>query len=435
MKVNPTVYVGMSADLLHPGHMNILKVASDYGDVIVGLLTDSAIASYKRLPYMSFDQRLAVIENIKGVSRIVAQETLDYIPNLRLLKPDFVVHGDDWKTGVQAKTRQAVIDVLKEWDGELVEVPYTSGISSSAIIAAEREIGTTPDVRRKLLRRLLEVKPFLRFLDVHSGISGRIAEEIEIVLENSKRYFDGMWASSLTDATMRGRPDIESVDITSRLALLKDVLEVTTKPVIFDGDTGGRDEHFSYTVRSLERVGVSAVIIEDKIGNKRNSLFGTSVLQQQADPEDFAKKISIGKKSQLTEDFMLIARIESFICGGDLNDAIMRAEKYLAAGADGIMIHSSMKVPDQVYAFAEKFRREISDKTLVVVPSTFSQVTETELEEVGFNVVIYANQLLRSALPAMLSTAKSILRAGRSIDAESKMMSISDILNLTPMDD
>jgi len=435
MTVNPTVYVGMSADLLHPGHMNILKVARNYGDVVVGLLTDSAIASYKRLPYMSFDQRLAVIENIKGVSRIIAQETLDYIPNLRLLRPDFVVHGDDWKTGVQANTRQAVIDVLKEWDGELVEVPYTSGISSSAIIAAEREIGTTPDVRRKLLRRLLEVKAFLRFLDVHSGISGRIAEEIEIELGNSKRTFDGMWASSLTDATMRGRPDIESVDITSRLALLKDVLEVTTKPVIFDGDTGGRDEHFSYTVRALERVGVSAVIIEDKIGNKRNSLFGTSVMQQQADPGDFAKKISNGKKSQLTEEFMLIARIESFICGGDLSDAIMRAEKYLTAGADGIMIHSSMNVPDQVYAFAEKFRREISNKTLVVVPSTFSQVTEAELEEVGFNVVIYANQLLRSALPAMLQTAKSILRAGRSIDVESKMMSISDILNLTPTND
>ena len=435
MKVNPTVYVGMSADLLHPGHMNILKVARNYGDVIVGLLTDSAIASYKRLPYMSFDQRLAVIENIKGVSRVIAQETLDYIPNLRLLRPNFVVHGDDWKTGVQANTRQAVIDVLKEWDGELVEVPYTSGISSSAVIAAEREIGTTPDVRRKLLRRLLEVKPFLRFLDVHSGISGRIAEEIEIELGNLKRTFDGMWASSLTDATMRGRPDIESVDITSRLALLKDVLEVTTKPIIFDGDTGGRDEHFSYTVRALERVGVSAVIIEDKVGNKRNSLFGTSVLQQQADPEEFAKKILSGKKSQLTEEFMLIARIETFICGGDLSDAIMRAEKYLMAGADGIMIHSSMKVPDQVYAFAEKFRSDISDKTLVVVPSTFSQVTEAELEEVGFNVVIYANQLLRSALPAMLLTAKSILRSGRSLDTESEMMSISDILNLIPTDD
>lgn len=435
MKVKPTVYVGMSADLLHPGHMNILKVARNYGDVIVGLLTDSAIASYKRLPYMSFDQRLAVIENIKGVSRVIAQETLDYIPNLRLLRPDFVVHGDDWKTGVQANTRQAVIDVLKEWDGELVEVPYTSGISSSAVIAAEREIGTTPDVRRKLLRRLLEVKPFLRFLDVHSGISGRIAEEIEIELGNLKRTFDGMWASSLTDATMRGRPDIESVDITSRLALLKDVLEVTTKPIIFDGDTGGRDEHFSYTVRALERVGVSAVIIEDKVGNKRNSLFGTSVLQQQADPEEFAKKILSGKKSQLTEEFMLIARIETFICGGDLSDAIMRAEKYLMAGADGIMIHSSMKVPDQVYAFAEKFRSDISDKTLVVVPSTFSQVTEAELEEVGFNVVIYANQLLRSALPAMLLTAKSILRSGRSLDTESEMMSISDILNLIPTDD
>ena len=435
MKVKSTVYVGMSADLLHPGHMNILKIAQSYGDVTVGLLTDSAIASYKRIPFMSFEQRLAVIENIKGVSRVIAQETLDYIPNLRLVKPNYVVHGDDWKTGVQAKTRQAVIDVLREWDGELIEVPYTSGISSSALIAAEREIGTTPDVRRKLLRRLLEVRPFLRFLDVHSGITGRIAEEIEIGSGGSKLAFDGMWASSLTDATMRGRPDIESVDITSRLSLLKDVLEVTTKPIIFDGDTGGRNEHFSYTVRALERVGVSAVIIEDKVGNKRNSLFGTSVAQQQADPVEFAKKISSGKKSQITEDFMLIARIETFICGGDLSDAIMRAERYLEAGADGIMIHSSLKAPDEVFAFAEKFRKDVSDKTLVVVPSTFSQVTENELEQMGFNVVIYANQMLRSALPAMLQTAQSILRAGRSLESESEMMSISDILGLIPVTD
>jgi phosphoenolpyruvate mutase len=435
MATQPIVYVGMSADLLHPGHMNILKVARGYGEVTVGLLTDSAIASYKRLPFMSYEQRMNVIENIKGVSNVIAQETLDYIPNLRSVKPHYVVHGDDWKTGPQQKVRENIIEVLKEWGGELIEVPYTLGISSSALISAEREIGTTPDIRLKQLRRLLDAKPFLRFIDVHSGITGRIVEEIQVNLGDRKQTFDGMWASSLTDATMRGRPDIESVDITSRLTLLKDVLEVTTKPVIFDGDTGGRDEHFAYTVRSLERIGVSAVIIEDKEGNKRNSLFGTSVKQSQASSADFSKKITTGKRSQLTENFMLIARIETFICGGDLDDAVQRAEEYLLAGADGIMIHSSQNVPDQVYSFAEKFRRELSDKPLVVVPSTFSQVTERELQEIGFNIVIYANQLLRSALPAMLTTAETILRTSRSFDAESQMMPVSEILNLIPPSD
>ena len=429
------VYVAMSADLLHPGHINILEIASGYGEVVVGLLTDSAIASYKRLPFMTFSQRQIVVQNVKNVSRVIPQETLDYVPNLNALKPDYVVHGDDWKSGVQSGTRQGVIDALSSWGGELIEVPYTKGISSTALIGAMKEIGVTPDIRRRQLRRLLAAKPLINFIDVHSGLTGRIAEDVIAEVGSMKRSFDGMWAGSLSDATMRGRPDIESVDISSRMAVLDDIVDATTKPIIYDGDSGGRDEHFAYTVRALERVGVSAVIIEDKIGNKRNSLFGLQVPQTQAEIEVFAEKISRGKRAQITDDFMLIARIESFICGADLDDALRRAEAYVAAGADGIMIHSANNTPEQVFSFAEQYKKSISGKPLVVVPSSFSGVSERELEQRGFNIVIYANQLLRSAFPAMIKTAEDILLNQEARSSESSMMSISDLLKYIPTTD
>ena len=426
------VYVGMSADLIHPGHMNILRIAREYGEVTVGLLTDEAISSYKRLPLMSYDQRYAVVENIKGVVNVVPQETLDYRPNLRKFKPDFVVHGDDWKAGVQSATRQIVIETLAEWGGELIEVPYTKGVSSTALNIAQKEIGTTPDIRRRQLNRLISSKPLIRIIEVHSGLTGRIAETVSVDKNSRKLEFDGMWASSLTDATTRGRPDTESVDVTSRLSMLAEVLESTTKPLIYDGDSGGRDEHFPYMVRSLERLGVSAVIIEDKIGNKRNSLFGTSVKQIQAHPDDFSKKIRIGKMAQVTEEFLVIARIESLTTGAGLDDALMRAGKYIEAGADGIMIHSAANTPHEIFEFATRFKRTISEKPLVVVPSSFSQVTEQELESNGVNIVIYANQLLRSAIPPMIDTAKSILKHGDSHHIESNMMPIKDILEFFP---
>jgi phosphoenolpyruvate mutase len=426
------VYVGMSADLIHPGHMNILRIASEYGDVTVGLLTDEAISSYKRLPLMSYDQRYTVVENIKGVVNVVPQETLDYRPNLRKFKPDFVVHGDDWKAGVQSATRQTVIETLAEWGGELIEVPYTKGVSSTALNIAQKEIGTTPDIRRRQLNRLISSKPLIRIIEVHSGLTGRIAETVSVEKNSRKVEFDGMWASSLTDATTRGRPDTESVDVTSRLSMLAEVLESTTKPLIYDGDSGGRDEHFPYMVRSLERLGVSAVIIEDKIGNKRNSLFGTSVKQIQAYPDDFSKKIRIGKMAQVTEEFLVIARIESLTTGAGLDDALMRAEKYIDAGADGIMIHSAANTPHEIFEFTTRFKTTISEKPLVVVPSSFSQVTELELESNGVNIVIYANQLLRSAIPPMIDTAKSILKHGDSHHIEANMMPIKDILEFFP---
>jgi len=426
------VYVGMSADLIHPGHLNILKVASELGQVTVGVLTDSAIASYKRLPYMNYEQRADIVSNLKTVSDVIPQSTLDYSENLKALKPDYVVHGDDWKDGIQQQTRQIVIDTIAEWGGELVEVPYTQGISSTALNKAVKELGTTPQIRLSSLRRLLKAKPLVRFLDIHNALSGLIIEHTKVEVDGVSREFDGMWGSSLTDSTAKGKPDIEAVDVSSRMSTLSEVLEVTTKPVIYDADTGGQIEHFKFTVRTLERLGVSAVIIEDKTGLKKNSLFGNEVPQTQDSIENFCDKISSAKSVQVTDDFMVIARIESLILEAGMADAVVRAKAYLEAGADGIMIHSRQKDPAEIFEFCRQYAEFGKQKPLVVVPSSYNAVTEDELEKAGVNVVIYANQLLRSAFPAMKDTAETILMHSRSLECDEKMLSIKQILELIP---
>jgi len=427
-----TAYVGMSADIIHPGHLNIIKEASKVGDVVIGLLTDEAVASYKRLPYMSYDQRKIVIENIKGVTKVIPQTTLDYEANLRLVQPDFVVHGDDWKEGVQQNVRQKVIDVLSEWGGQLIDIPYTKGISSTQLNYSLKEIGTTPEIRLKRLRRLISVKPIVRILESHSGLTGLICENITISVGGKLEEFDGMWSSSLTDSTSKGKPDIEAVDLTTRLHSINDILECTTKPMIYDGDSGGKPEHFIYTVRTLERLGISAIIIEDKIGLKKNSLFETGVKQEQDTIEDFSYKISMGKRAQITDDFMIIARIESFICGKGLHDALLRAENYVKAGADGIMIHSKDQSGEDIRDFCQKFREKDKSTPIVVVPSTYNHITEDEFISWGANIVIYANHMLRSSYPAMVNVAKSILLNKRSFEADGLCMSINDILTLIP---
>lgn len=426
------VYVGMSADLVHPGHLNILQKAQELGTVTVGLLTDAAIASYKRIPYMTYEQRKQIIENLKGVTNVIPQEKLDYTENLLLTKPDYVVHGDDWREGVQRETRQRVIDTLAQWGGKLVEIPYTQGISSSKLNQALREVGSTPELRLKSLRRMLHAKPLLRFLDIHNALSGLIIEHTYVDTPNGKRQFDGMWGSSLTDSTAKGKPDIEAVDVSARIATLNEVLEVTTKPIIYDADTGGKIEHFNFTIRTLERLGISAAIIEDKTGLKKNSLFGTSVEQTQDSIKNFCEKIKSGKRSQITDDFMIIARIESLILNKGQEDAIKRAQAYIDAGADGIMIHSKNESPDEIFEFCSNYKNIVNRKPLIVVPSTFNTVTESELEKYGVNIVIYANQLLRSAYPAMVETAKSILINQRSAECDEKMISINEILELIP---
>ena len=431
MKKN--VYVGMSADLIHPGHLNVLRRAAELGEVTVGLLTDAAIASYKRVPYMSFEHRREVVENLKAVSRVVPQEALDYVPNLKKLRPHYVVHGDDWREGIQRETRKRVISALSEWGGELIEVPYTSGISSTSLQKAMKEIGTTPDVRRGRLRRLLQTKAIVRFLDIHNALTGLIIENTVVSTpDGAKHEFDGMWASSLTDSTAKGKPDIEAVDFSSRMTTLNEVLEVTTKPVVYDGDTGGRAEHFGFTVRTLERLGVSAVIIEDKTGLKKNSLFGTEVMQTQEEIPSFCEKIQAGKKAQATDDFMIIARLESLILDKGLDDALARARAYLDAGVDGIMIHSRRESPQEVFDFCDLYAEIPNKKVLVAVPSSYNSVTEGELAARGVNVVIYANHLLRSAYPAMINTAKCILTHKRSAECDAQLLSIKDILELIP---
>ena len=430
--MNKKVYVAMSADIIHPGHLNIIKEASKLGDVTVGVLTDAAIASYKRLPYMNYEQRAAVVRALKGVMEVIPQEQLDYIPNLLKLKPDYVVHGTDWREGVQAKTRQRVIDTLATWGGELVEPEYTEGISSTQLNKAIREVGTTPDIRRRRLRRLLNAKPIVRVMEAHSGLSGLIVENTSVVKNNVKHEFDAMWLSSLTDSTLKGKPDNESVDITSRLRTVNDILEVTTKPIIYDGDSGGLPEHFVFLVRSLERLGVSAVIIEDKVGLKQNSLFETGNVQKQAPIEDQCHKIKVGKQAQITDDFMIFARCESLIAGAGEEDAIIRCRAYCEAGADGIMIHSKAKTPEEIKSFVKRFRDEVSaDKPIVVVPSTYAQIMEEELAAIGVNIVIYANQLLRAAYPAMKKCAERILECERAQEASAELcMPIKEIISL-----
>ena len=426
--MNNIVYVGMCADLIHHGHLNIINNAKQYGKVVVGLLTDSAIADYKRLPALNYEQRKIVMENIKGVDKVIPQDTLDYIPNLEKLKPGYVVHGDDWKEGVQKQVRQKVIDKLSEWGGKVVDIPYTKDISSTKLHNHLKEIGTTPDIRIKMLKRLLESKSVVRILEVHNGLTGLIVEKTKV----GNNEFEGMWLSSLTHSASKGKPDIQYVDMTTISQTLSEIFEVTTKPMIVDGDNGGIVEHFKFMVKNLERMGVSAVVIEDKVGNKRNSLFEDTSNQLQDTIEDFCYKISQGKKALVTKDFMIIARIESFILNNGLDDAVERAKAYINAGADGLMIHSKSKEPDEIFSFCEEYQKFDKRVPLIAVPSIYNYITEEELNNRGVDIVIYANHLLRSAYPSMIETAKSILENKRSYETNNKCLSISEILKLIP---
>lgn len=426
------VYVGMSADFIHHGHINIIATAKKLGKVVVGLLTDRAIASYKRVPVLTFEQRKQVIENLTGVYKVVPQETLDYVENLQKIKPDFVVHGDDWKTGVQRETRERVVKALKEWGGKLVEPKYTTEISSTTLIGNVVSEGVSPSYRIRQFRRMLELKPIVRIIEAHNGLTGLIAEKIKVIKDNKTFEFDGMWESSLTDSTSKGKPDTSAVDVTSRLQTIEQILEVTTKPLIVDGDSGGLAEHFVFTVKSLERLGVSAVIVEDKVGVKRNSLFGTDVLQTQDSIENFSEKINMGKKAQVETDFMIIARIESLILKKGMADALKRAKAYIGAGADGILIHSKEKTPDEIFEFCKEYNKFEYKVPLVIVPSTYSSVREEEFIKHGVRMVIYANQLIRSAYPAMKNVAELILKNGRALEADKLCLPIEDAIKLIP---
>ena len=424
------VYIAFSVDILHEGHINILKKASQYGEVIVGLLTDSAVSLYKSLPHFNYEKRKLIIESVKYVSKVVPQETLDYTKNLKKYKPDFVVHGDDWKSGFQKNIRAKVIKTLKHWNGKLIEPKYTSDISSEKIKSKIFAAGTTPEIRKSKIKRLIMSKKIVRILETHSPIAGLILEKLSYKSKNEISEFDGMWSSSLTDSILRGKPDNGSVEYSTRIDWINQIFEVTTKPLIFDGDNGGRVEHIRYTVNYLERIGVSAIIIEDKVGLKKNSLFKNQKNTKQDSIKDFSKKITAACKAKVSEDFMVIARIESFILGKNLNDALKRAEAYSKAGADAILIHSKENTPKQIFSFAKKFKKSKFYKPMVAVPSSYSKTTESQLIKAGFKIVIYANHMQRAAYPAMRIAAETILKNKRSFELENKISSVNDVINL-----
>lgn len=427
-----TVYLSMSTDIIHGGHINIIEEATKLGELTVGVLTDDVVASYKRFPLLVYEERVKIIENIRGVAKVVPQDTLSYKKNLENLKPDYLVHGDDWKEGFQRVIRGEAIEVLAEYGGILKEFPYSDSVDYQRLEDASRDRLSIPDVRRSRLKKMLGMKTTVNAIEAHSGLTGIIAEKTQ-VLEDGKAYqFDAMWVSSLCDSTAKGKPDIELVDMTSRFRTIEDIMEVTTKPIIFDGDTGGLIEHFVYTIKTLERVGVSACIIEDKTGLKKNSLFGNEVVQTQDSIEHFSEKIRAGKRALKTSDFMLIARIESLILERGMEDALERAFAFVEAGADGIMIHSRKKDPSEIFEFCEKFREKNQATPLVVVPTSFNSVTEEEFAERNINIVIYANQLTRSAFPAMQNIAETILKNHRAKEADDMCMSFKEIIRLIP---
>ena len=427
-----TVYIAISADILHHGHINLIKKASEYGKLIVGVLTDEAVATYKRFPVIEFEERKFIIENISGVSEVVPQNTLDYTDNLKKYKPDYVFHGDDWKEGVQSKIRCDVIETLKEWGGQLIEIPFTEDVSVDKINDLIKKTDSIPDIRRSKLKKLISLKPIVRTIEAHNGLSALVVENAKVEKDEQINTFDAIWVSSLTDSTAKGKPDIELVDMTSRINTINEIMEVSTKPIILDGDSGGLLEHFVFNIKTIERMGVSAIIIEDKVGLKKNSLFGTEVKQTQDSIENFCEKISAGKKALLTEEFMIIARIESLILKQGMDDAIKRAKAYIKAGADGIMIHSRESEPDEIFEFCDKFKEFAPDVPLVVVPTSFNQVYEDEFAKKGVNIVIYANHLIRSSYPAMVETANMILENERCKEADDKCLSIKEILTLIP---
>jgi len=429
---NRTVYMCFSTDIIHSGHIAIIKKAQKLGKLFIGVLSDEAVASYKRFPIMPFEERKSLFESIAGVFKVVRQDTLSYADILRDLQPTYVVHGDDWREGFQKPIRDEVVSVLAEYGGQLVEYPYSKDTKYDEIEKLFRMQLSMPDIRRGRLKKLINMKGCINAIEAHSGITGLIAEKTTVLQDGKTYQFDAMWISSLCDSIAKGKPDIEVVDMTSRFRTIDDIIEVTTKPIIFDGDTGGLTEHFIYTVKSLERMGVSMVIIEDKTGLKKNSLFGTEVKQVQDSIENFSEKIRAGKKAQRTKDFMIVARIESLILEKGMEDALIRAFAYVNAGADGIMIHSRKKEPYEIFEFVDKFRAKDRVTPIVVVPTSFNSVKEDEFKARGVNVVIYANQLTRSGIPAMQNVAKTILTYHRAKEADDMCMSINDIITLIP---
>lgn len=428
------VYMSFSADVLHYGHIEIMKKAAEFGDLIIGVLTDDVITQYRKPPLVSWENRCKLFENLEFVSQIIKKDTLSYEPILAQYHPDIIVHGDDWKTGIKSAIRNELLGLLDKYSCRLVEYPYNDENSVNILEGVLLRGQAMPEVRRGMLRKLLQLKPYIRVMEAHDGLTGLIVETAQYQTENETKTYDAMWESSLCDSTSRGKPDIELIDWSARIARIQEIMEVTSKPVIVDGDTGGQKEHFIYIVQSLERIGVSAIIIEDKTGAKKNSLFGTEVEQTQDTPQHFAEKIKAAKAVLSTDDFMIIARIESLILEKGEQDALERAECYIKSGADGIMIHSRKREPDEVYSFCQKLKERYPDIPIVVIPTTYNNVSEEELAKHGADIIIHANHLIRSAFPAMEKAAVRILEHGSSECVDDICMPIKQIIRLIPDD-
>lgn len=427
------VYTCFCTATIHKGHLNIIAEASKLGDITVGVLSDKEAIRYNRFPIISEEERLTAVRALPGVKDAVIQRDMMYSDVIDSLKPDIIVHGDNWcnPEAPEYFIRQNVEACLKRYGGKIVDVPYTFDPEVKRIDDLDKERLAMPEYRRKRLRQLIKMCPIVKTIEAHSGLTGLIAEKTVVRQEDGRLdQFDAMWVSSLCDSTAKGKPDIELVDMSSRLRTIDDIMEVTTKPIILDGDTGGLTEHFVYNVRTLERVGVSAVIIEDKTGLKKNSLFGTEVQQTQDSIENFCAKIAAGKDALRTKDFMIIARCESLILEQGMDDALERCHAYVKAGADGIMIHSRKKDPSEILEFCDKFRETDSATPIVVVPTSFNSVTESELAAHGVNICIYANQLTRAAFPAMQSVAQDLLRHHRAQEVDERLMPFRKIIRL-----
>jgi len=428
------VYVGMTAEFFHHGHANILIKAREYGNVMVGLLTDSALLSHKRLPMLTWEQRKTIIANFNGVTEVVPQHEWEYSNNILKYRPDFMVHGDDWNVEHQKNVKDKALAALKTYGGRLIEIAYTDGVSSSVLQKEELSNGILPSTRVGILRRLINAKSIVRVLESHNAVTASIVDQSEHFSNSMNEVvrFDAIWSSSLTDSTSRGLPDTEALSISSRLLNIMEIFNVTNLPLIMDADTGGDAQHLSLHIKSMERIGISACIIEDKKGLKKNSLLGTSVSQEIEEPLVFAEKIDVAIKSKISQDFMVIARLESLILELGMEDALNRARLYCEAGVDGIMIHSRKKSPSEIFQFASIFRKEFPDVPLISVPTTYNEVYEKELVDAGFNVVIYANHMLRAAVPAMRNVANTILENGRSFEVDSRIESMASILKFIP---
>ena len=435
MKNPKKVYIAMASDFLHHGHINIIEKASSYGELTIGLLTDKAISSYKRIPFLSFKNRSRILKSIKLVKSVIAQDSLDYTKNLNKIKPDIVIHGDDWKVGIQKDTRAKVIKTLKKWNGKLIEFPYTKNISSTKILNQFINNGITPDVRAGKLRRYLQVKKCIKLIEVHSGLSGLIVEKNLFNKKNGQvNYFDGFYSNSLVESVLKGKPNNQSVTLTDRIKTINEIFEVTSKPLLYDEGNGGRNDVVPYTIRTLERTGVSGIIISDRIEKNIEIPLNAKLNQFQDSIKNFSKKIKVAKKSQITEDFLLIAKVESLRLKKGMKEALNRSVNYIKSGADGVMIHSSEKNPDEIIEFCQKFRKKNKDSFLVIDLTNHNSIYEKDIEKIGVNIAIYSDQLTRSIYPAMQMTTNLILKYGRSKEATKFLSKIDDIMKLIPFD-